>query len=113
MQPLARGTGHTGHTLRWGRRSTGEGAKLGARGAPLSLVSDPELCFGSGAGFTGDAAAAAPAAPAAPTLAAPPAPAFAAARRRGLSLCLALARTSFTPHALHRVLGPARHSIWS
>ena len=78
------------------------------RGAPLSLVSDPELCFGSGAGFTGDDAAAAPAAPAAPNLASPPAPALAAARRRGLSLCLALARTSFTPQALHRVLGPAQ-----
>lgn len=98
--------------MRWGRRSVGEGARFGARGAPLSLVSDPELCFGSGAGFAGDTAAAA-AAPAAPNLAPPPAPALAAARRRGLSLCLALARTSFTPHALHKVLGPAQHGIWS
>ncbi len=94
-------------TLRWGRRAAAS-ALLRARAAPPSLVGEPASGLGSTAGLATGAGATArgPLPPWPPPTAQAPAPP-AAARRLRPSFCFAFARTSFTPHALHSVLGPA------
>lgn len=94
--------------MRWGRRASAS-ALLRARATPPTLAGEPASGLGSTAGLAAGAGATArgplpPWPPLPPKVLAPPA---AAARLFRPSFCFAFARTSFTPHALHSVLGPA------